>query len=99
MRAVVSSTASGDTGAVGNTDAPGTAVGGANRAKPTGSSSTTAICPAEPQVSMTPESQISFSNSASPESAAVRAAAPSSSQATQLRQHFGINPIVDIDSG
>ena len=45
IRAVVSSTASGDTGEVGKAAAPGTAVGGANRAKPTGWSSTVTIWP------------------------------------------------------
>ena len=99
IRAEVSSTASGDTGEVGNAVAPGTAVGGAYNAKPTGLSSTVTICPADPHVSMTPESQTSFSNSVSPSRTAARAADESISQATQLRQRSGSMPMVVIDSG
>ena len=96
---MVSSTASGDTGEVGNADAPGTAVGGANSANPTGRSSTVTIWPADPQVSITPESQTSFSNSVSPSRPRTRTASASSSQATQPRQRSGSKPMVVIDNG
>src|SRR6476661_7864730 len=99
IRAVVSNTASGETGEVGNADAPGTAVGGANSANPTGRSSTVTIWPADPQVNITPDSQTSFSNSVSPSRTADRTPSASSSQATQPRQRSGSRPIVVIDNG
>src|SRR6478609_10695845 len=91
--------ASGETGDVGNAEAPGTAVGGANSANPTGRSSTVTIWPADPQVNITPDSQTSFSNSVSPSRTADRTPSASSSHATQPRQRSGSRPIVVIDNG
>ncbi len=99
MVALISSTASGLTGAVGKLAAVDTAVGGAYTACPTTSSSTVSSCPQAPQLSITPESQTSFSNSAWPRSATVPERSGPTSQRMHDRHGAGSREIVSRLSG
>src|ERR1044072_6994818 len=89
MNDVINWTASGETGLVGNAVERGTYAGGAERPRPTGTSSTYTTRPHDPQSRRTAEIQASFSSAGVPAFTAASPLTGSNSQKTHERQRRG----------